>query len=52
MFAGANADDFFDRLDPNLAVADGTGASGVADDVNDTVDMLVGADEGELWGSC
>ena len=44
MFAGANADDFFDRLNPDLAVSNGTGASSVADDVNDTVNMLVGAD--------
>ena len=48
MFAGAYADDLFDRLDPNLAVSNGTGASSVADDVDNAVDMFIGADEGEL----
>ena len=36
MFAGANADDFLDRLDPDLAVADGAGAGGIADDVDNS----------------
>ena len=48
MFAGTDADDFLDRLDPDLAIADGSGACGVTDDVDNSVDMLVGADEGEL----
>ena len=48
MFAGADADDLLDWLDPDLAVADGSGARGVADDVDNTVDVLVGADKGEL----
>ena len=48
MFAGANADDFLDRLDPDLAVADGAGAGGIADDVDNYVDMFIGAAEGEL----
>lgn len=34
MFTGAYADDFLDRLDPNLAVSDGAGAGGVADKLN------------------
>lgn len=49
MFAGTDADNFLDRFDPNLAVSNGTGASGVADDVDNAVDMLVGANEGELY---
>ena len=48
MFAGTDADDFLDRLDPDLAIADGSGASGVADDVDNAIDVLIGADKGEL----
>lgn len=48
VFAGSDADDFLDRLDPNLAVADGSGAGGVADDLDNAIDVLVGADKGEL----
>ena len=48
MFAGADADNFLDRLNPNLAVSNGTGASGVADNLDNSVDMFIGADEGEL----
>lgn len=48
MLAGTDADDFLDRLDPNLAVTDGTGAGGVADDVDNAVNMLIGTNEREL----
>lgn len=48
VFAGADADNFLDRLDPDLAIADGSGASGVADDVDNAIDVLIGADKGEL----
>ena len=34
MFASAYADNLLDRLYPNLAVSDGTGASGVGDKLN------------------
>lgn len=47
MFAGTDADDFLDRLDPDLAIADGSGASGVADDVDNAIDVLIGAATGE-----
>ena len=43
MFAGTDADNLLDRLDPNLAVSNGTGASSVADDVDNSVDVLIGA---------
>lgn len=34
MFAGTDADNLLDRLDPNLAVSNGAGAGGVADKSN------------------
>lgn len=34
MFASAYADNLLNRLDPNLAVSNGTGASGVGDKLN------------------
>lgn len=34
MFAGTDADSLLNRLDPNLAVSDGTGAGGVGDKLN------------------
>ena len=39
-------DNLLDRLDPDLAVADGSGASSVADNLDNAVDMLVGANKG------
>lgn len=48
MFAGTDADNILDRLDPNLAVSNGTGAGGVADDVDNAIDMFISADKGEL----
>lgn len=48
MFAGADADNFLDRLDPDLAVSNGTGASSIADNLDNSVDMLIGANEREL----
>lgn len=49
VFAGADADNLLDRLDPDLAIADGSGASGVADDVDNAIDVLIGANKGELY---
>ena len=46
MFAGTDADDFLDRLDPDLAIAGGSGASGVADDVDNAIGVLIGANKG------
>ena len=48
MFAGTDADNLLDRLDPDLAIADGSGACGVADNLDNAVDMLIGANEREL----
>ena len=49
MLAGTDTDNLLDRLDPDLAVADGSGASSVADNLDNAVDMLVGANKGELY---
>ena len=46
---GVDEKDFLDRLDPNLAVSNGTGASSVADDLDNAIDMLIGANKGELY---
>ena len=48
VFAGTDADNLLDRLDPDLAVSNGTGASSIADNLDNSVDMLIGANEREL----